>query len=71
MKAYKLVDQNYRRLHGNCHYPVGATVSIPEGERVSDLCQEGILHVYRHPLVAVFMDPIHANFGPSARLLEV
>jgi len=33
-----------------------------------ELCGAGWLHAYHDPLLAVLLDPIHANFGSTARL---
>lgn len=35
------------------------------------LCSSGVIHAYRHPLVAIMMDPAHVGFGPTAHLWEV
>ena len=34
------------------------------------LCSDAFIHFYRDPILAVMMDPIHANFGSSAKLWE-
>ena len=32
------------------------------------LCGPGWIHLYPHPLVAVFMDPTQSGYGPTAHL---
>lgn len=41
-----------------------------EASGVGDLCSPGWLHCYTHPLLAVLLDPIHGDFGSSAKLWE-
>ena len=55
---YKLTDQNMQTYKG---YPWKLNVwQEPIGDS-QELCAPGLLHGYIHPLVAVLMNPIHAN----------
>ena len=69
MKLYKLTDQNgetghrYKRTKW---LPLG-TVHETSGE--GDLCGPGWLHAYTDPLLAVLLNPIHADIK-SPRLFE-
>jgi len=64
-KLYKLTDRDGQTRngtqwgHGMSHSGTG------EGE----LCGPGWIHAYEHPLIAVLVNPIHANF-PNPRLWE-
>jgi len=58
MKLYKLTDE-YGQTHGGCQWGEGIEHTA-SGE--GPLCHSGWLHAYTHPLLAVFMNPIHANF---------
>lgn len=65
MKLYKLTDQNLQTYKGT---------QWKNGERktasgTGDLCSSGWLHAYEHPLLAVLLNPIHANFD-DPRLFE-
>lgn len=58
MMRYKLTDENMI-THGGCQWALGEWRDAPgEGE----LCGPGWIHVYDHPLVGVFLNPIHADF---------
>jgi len=59
MKCYKLTDSD-GRTKNNTQWGVGVTVSALGAGR--HLCSDGFIHFYTHPLIAVFMNPIHANF---------
>lgn len=67
MIVYKLTDENDRTRGGTqwgenvTHSAVGAG---------TELCTDGWVHAYEHPLLAVLHDPVHGNFGPSAHLWE-
>src|SRR3990167_643411 len=65
-KYYKLTDENLETYHG-CHWQLGVERSAAwRGE----LCTAGWIHVYDDPLLAIIMNPIHANFQ-RPRLFEV
>ena len=66
MKKYKLTDQNLQTYNGfQCELGVKKTTS---GE--GNLCSPGWLHYYHSPLLAVLLNPIHANIK-SPRLFEI
>ena len=61
MKAYKLTDQHDQTYSG-CQWGESIThKTIGEG----GLCGPGWIHFYKNPLLAVFLNPIHANFDPA------
>ncbi len=65
---YKLTDQNrYTRQWTRWGRNVTHTAS-GEGDR---LCTDGVIHAYRSPLVAVLMNPAHANFESPRLWLAV
>ena len=55
---YKLTDAN-DQTYGGCQWGENVTVET-SGE--GPLCGPGWTHWYLHPLVAVFLNPIHANY---------
>jgi len=57
MKAYKLTDQNMQ-THNGCQWKLGATKTA---YGTGDLCTSDWLHFYDDPLLAVLLNPIHAN----------
>lgn len=57
MIVYKLTDQNLQ-THGGCQWEIGAP---RETDGNGDLCGPGWLHYYHDPLLAVLLNPIHAN----------
>jgi hypothetical protein len=65
MKAFKLTDHK-GQTHGQTQWGPGATHS---GTGKGDLCGPGWIHFYDGPLLAVFLNPVHAAF-PSPRLWE-
>jgi hypothetical protein len=66
MIVYKLTDENaMTRLV--THWEIGV-MNRAGGE--GGLCGPGWLHCYEHPLLAVMHDPIHGNFGESARMFR-
>ena len=66
MKKYKLTDQNLQ-THNGFQWELGV-------ERTTDgrgtLCSEGFLHYYHHPLLAILLNPVHANIE-NPRLFEI
>lgn len=65
MKVYKLTNQNMT-TYENCKWELG----VPkETDGTGDLCSEGWLHYYTHPLLAVLLNPIHANIS-NPKLFE-
>jgi len=72
MIGYKLVDQNFyswRGRVGETRWGIGETVH-PTGEG-NEPCGPGVLHDYADPLLAVAMNPAHANIkNPRMLVLE-
>lgn len=56
---YKLTDQNYRTLNGT-QWGVGVSHTEPGNGK---LCSEAYLHAYTTPLLAVLLNPIHADIS--------
>jgi len=55
--CYKLTRQN-NTTYNNCLWGEGIT---HETDGIGRLCGAGWLHAYSHPLLAVFLNPIHAD----------
>ena len=66
MKKYKLTDQDMR-THNGFQWELGKEV-ITDGDS-KKLCTKHWLHYYHHPLLAVLLNPIHANID-NPRLFE-
>jgi hypothetical protein len=67
MKCYKLTDED-GQTKNNTQW--GENIShTAKGESGLPLCSDGWIHFYTNPLLAVFMNPVHANFK-SPRLWE-
>ena len=64
-KLYKLTDE-HGKTRNNTQWGEGMTHS---GTGEGELCSEGWIHAYTHPLLAVPFNPIHANFK-TPRLWE-
>lgn len=63
---YKLTSANLTTFRG-CLWIPGEWKSAPgKGE----LCTSGWIHAYESPLVGIFMDLIHGNFGSTGRMWE-
>ena len=56
---YKLTDQDMH-TYGGCQWALGETKTT-SGD--GDLCGPGWLHCYTSPLLAVFLNPIHADIA--------
>jgi hypothetical protein len=66
MKKYKLTSQELT-THNGFQWEIGKKFTTSgEGE----LCGPGYLHYYHHPVLAVLLNPIHADIT-SPRLFEV
>ncbi|MDR5729422.1 MAG: hypothetical protein RB191_18570 [Terriglobia bacterium] len=65
MKAYKLTDEN-GQTKGPTQWGEGVTHTAPG---TGNLCSSGWIHTYSHPLLAVLLNPIHAEFQ-TPRLWE-
>jgi hypothetical protein len=66
MKKYKLTDQ-HMRTHNGFQWELGKEV-ITDGEN-EELCNKHWLHYYHHPLLAVLLNPAHAQIN-YPRLFE-
>jgi hypothetical protein len=65
MKLFKLTDGDGQTRNGTQWGPGVSHSGTGEGE----LCGPGWIHAYEHPLIAVLINPIHANFK-NPRLWE-
>ena len=65
IKLYKLTDGDGQTWGGTQWGPGVSHSGTGKGE----LCGPGWIHAYEHPLIAVLLNPIHANF-PNPRLWE-
>lgn len=62
MKLYKLTDAN-GCTKNNTQWGENVTHRAQGyGAGTGDLCSDRYIHAYEHPLLAVLMNPIHANF---------
>ena len=59
MKLYKLTDENDQTFN-NTQWGEGVT---HETSGQGDLCGPGWIHAYIHPLLAVLLNPMHADFA--------
>ena len=59
MVLYKLTDQN-GQTRGGCQWGEGVEHTAPG---TGNLCTAGWLHAYTHPLLAVFVSPVHPNLA--------
>jgi hypothetical protein len=60
---YKLTDKDgYTRKNEANQCIWGENITHTAAGKSSLLCTSGFIHVYRHPLIAAFMNPIHADF---------
>lgn len=65
---YKLTDKDGvtgADYDAPLQWAAGVAHEIAADDYRGVLCDRGILHAYESPLVAVFMNPIHANYGPA------
>jgi hypothetical protein len=67
MKLYKLTDEN-GMTWGRTQWGEGVTHEAT-GPMDAPLCSNGWIHAYEHPLLAVLLNPIHADFD-KPRLWE-
>ena len=71
-KLYKLTDEQGRTRAGEDNeltWAVGvAHKTAGTGTR---LCTADVIHAYEHPLIAVLMNPVHADFDPATMRLFV
>ena len=66
MKCYKLTDKNCTTKN-NTLFELGKPVRTDRTNKY--LCSNGWIHFYQDPLIAILMNPIHADFDPC-RLFE-
>ena len=63
MKLYKLTTSAGKTRpghHNECQWGPGIT---HQGAGKGDLCGPGYIHAYEHPLLAVLLNPIHADYN--------
>ncbi len=65
MRLWKLTDQDLR-TYGGHQWRVGEPF---ETDGRGALCGPGFIHAYTHPALALFLNPIHANFYPATMRL--
>ena len=70
MLVYKLTDSALRTHGSTFQWELNVPREISKEDHTTSLCSPGFFHWYRDPLLAVLHDPIHGEFGPSARLFE-
>ena len=61
MKLYKLTDENDCTM-GKTQWAENVTHEA-KGSPDQPLCSNGWIHAYENPLIAVLLNPIHANIG--------
>ena len=59
MNLYKLTDQNMK-TYDDCQWTIGVKRVAPGA---GPLCSGAYLHAYTDPLLAVLLNPIHADFA--------
>ncbi len=64
--VYKLTDVNMQ-TYGGYQWALGERRTFPG---TGPLCGPGWCHVYSHPVVAEWLNPIHADFGDDRRLFR-
>jgi hypothetical protein len=67
---YKLTDSKGRTRPGRENELQWAEGTEHVAPGNGDLCSNAYIHGYVHPLLAVFFDPIHGDYGPEALLWE-
>jgi hypothetical protein len=60
---YKLTDQDGYTRQGETNETLWAENTTHEATGFGGLCTSGVIHAYTHPLIAVLMNPIHANLS--------
>ena len=71
-KLYKLTDEQGRtraRHDNELTWTVG--VEHRTACKGTRLCTADVIHAYEHPLIAVLMNPVHADFNPNTMRLFV
>jgi len=67
MKYYKLTDQELR-THNGFQWEVGKKYTIEKPG--TKMCSDQVFHCYSHPVLAVILNPVHANIK-NPRMFEV
>jgi hypothetical protein len=70
MKVYKLTDAEGWTRRGEENAVNWIETKMFETAGGGKLCTNQYIHAYEHPLLAVLHDPIHGNYGATARLWE-
>lgn len=64
MKLYKLTDQAGYTRRGSYNETCWSEGSTHKATgRKPELCTDGVIHAYCHPLIAVLLNPIHADIN--------
>ncbi|HNC65392.1 MAG TPA: hypothetical protein PK075_12140 [Chitinophagales bacterium] len=67
MKYYKLLSQDLKS-YNNTQWELNKTITVNIPGNA--MCSNQVLHCYNHPLLAVFLNPIHAAIS-DPRLFEI
>ncbi len=71
-KLYKLTDEQGRTRAGEDNELTWAVgVEHRTACKGTRLCTADVIHAYEHPLIAVLMNPVHADFNPNTMRLFV
>ena len=71
-KLYKLTDEQGRTRAGEDNELTWAVgVEHRTAGMGTRLCTADVIHAYEHPLIAVLMNPVHADFDPARMRLFV
>lgn len=71
-KLYKLTDEQGRTRAGEDNELTWAVgVEHKTAGTGTRLCTADVIHAYEHPLIAVLMNPVHADFDPAKMRLFV
>lgn len=69
-KLYKLTDENGKTRTGAVNeLQWGTAITHSAAGAGTQLCSDGVIHAYEHPLIAVLLNPIHAVLN-APRLWE-
>jgi hypothetical protein len=71
-KLYKLTDEQGRTRAGEDNELTWAVgVEHKTAGTGTQLCTADVIHAYEHPLIAVLMNPVHADLNPATMRLFV
>lgn len=66
---YKLTDEDGWTRKGQSNACLWAPGALNTAQKEgTTLCTSEMIHVYEHPLIGAFLDPIHGAYGAGARL---